>query len=139
MTEATDGKRFLNYIIDRIILWLFFTTGPINFKEYSFILPGKSFTVLLIYGIICFAYYFLTEYFLGKTPAKFLTKTLVVDVNGNMPSARVIATRTLCRLIPFDALSFIFATNGWHDSISDTRVVTVLEEVPFDETQSGQY
>jgi len=35
-----------------------------------------------------------------------------------------IAQRTLCRLIPFDALSFLFNDSvGWHDTLSKTRIV----------------
>jgi hypothetical protein len=55
----------------------------------------------------------------------------VVDENGNKPEYQTIMIRSLCRLIPFDALSFLGATSrGWHDSISRTYVVqkNLLEE-----------
>ena len=44
--------------------------------------------------------------------------------DGTKPDAQTIIKRTLCRLIPFDGLSF-FGTpsRGWHDSMSDTYVV----------------
>ena len=69
-------------------------------------------------------YWILSEYFFGKTPAKFLTKTKVVTKFGTKPSFWTIVGRTLCRLIPFEAFSFLGSRPvGWHDSISGTLVV----------------
>ncbi|MCY1461177.1 hypothetical protein D9M71_788050 [compost metagenome] len=40
------------------------------------------------------------------------------------PNFKAICIRTLCRLIPFDALSFLGKSERiWHDSISKTFVV----------------
>ncbi|WP_349663302.1 RDD family protein [Cellulophaga lytica] len=43
-----------------------------------------------------------------KTIGKFVTKTKVVKMNGEKPTDGDIMTRTFCRLIPFDRLSFLF-------------------------------
>jgi uncharacterized RDD family membrane protein YckC len=136
MIEASGGKRFLNYLIDRLTLAVFCYIYPRYLDSYIQIMPRHPHSplVYVYYLLAGYAYYFLMEYYLGKTLGKFLTKTLVVDVYGNKPSAREIAIRTLCRAIPFDSLSFVIATDGWHDGLSGTRVVT--DDVPYDEARS---
>ena len=52
-----------------------------------------------------------------------VTKTKVVKMNGEKPTDGDIITRTFCRLIPFDRLSFLFVKNGIHDFLSKTKVV----------------
>jgi len=45
-------------------------------------------------------------------------------MDGNKPSFGLILGRSLSRIIPFDALSFLGANAiGWHDTISKTRVI----------------
>ncbi len=74
--------------------------------------------------ILMFAYFILFETVWGKSPAKFITRTKVVNEDGSKPTASTIALRTLCRLIPFDFVSF-FSSNprGWHDKLSKTIVI----------------
>lgn len=43
----------------------------------------------------------------GKTIGKYITKTIVVMEDGSKPKASDIVLRSLCRLIPFDAFSFL--------------------------------
>ena len=52
----------------------------------------------------------------------------MVMVNGEKPTNQAIVKRSLSRMIPFDALSFL-GTNGkgWHDSISNTYVVDIAK------------
>jgi uncharacterized RDD family membrane protein YckC len=69
-------------------------------------------------------YYFLTEVFTGKTPGKYLTRTHVVDETGGRAKPVQILLRSLYRLVPFDAFSFLSAGRpGWHDRWSKTRVI----------------
>ncbi len=74
-------------------------------------------------------YYTLTEGFFGRSVGKFITGTVVVDENGVKINLGSALKRSLCRLIPFDGLSF-FGSRGWHDSITETYVVEkkALEE-----------
>ena len=58
-----------------------------------------------------------------KLWGNFFTKTKVVNLNGEKPSLNDIIVRSFCRLIPFDRISFLFAKNGFHDGISNTRVI----------------
>ncbi len=74
-------------------------------------------------SVISVIYYFLWEnYANGKTPGKYVTGTKVISIDGKAPTTRQILSRSLYRAIPFEAFSF-FGSDGWHDSLSDTRVI----------------
>jgi hypothetical protein len=108
---------------------------------------------ILIYGIedeltgllIVPIYYLFLESLAGKTIGKMFTKTRVVTVNGDKPDFVNILGRTLCRFIPFEALSFMNSTGvGWHDVFSGTRVVNesmiakisstdIIDDIPVEE------
>ena len=62
------------------------------------------------------------EQCLGKTPAKYITRTQVLAVDGKKPAFAAIVVRNLCRFIPFEAFSFL-GEKGWHDQFSNTIVV----------------
>ncbi len=82
---------------------------------------------MLLGYVIMFAtfigYYALMEIKFQKTVGKFLTKTRVIKMNGEKPENSDIISRTFCRLIPFDRISFLFVKNGIHDFLSKTKVV----------------
>lgn len=125
---ASSGSRLANYILDRIGIYIliFMMSSAIEIGFYSSFI-ADILTALMVLMIP--AYWILSEYFLGKTPAKFITKTKVVTRDGQRPSFLTIVGRTLCRLIPFEQFSFLGAKAvGWHDSISNTRVV--IDEFP---------
>jgi uncharacterized RDD family membrane protein YckC len=117
--------RLLNFIIDSFaflivflilayIFGLFFNTdNPLIIKTAGFI--------LLIVAFL--GYYIFMEYNYQKTIGKIITKTKVVRIDGEKARLGDIITRTFCRLIPFDRLSYIFTTNGLHDRLSFTTVI----------------
>ncbi len=122
---VSSGTRFMNFLID-FIVWLvlaFITSFIIGL----FIQPTDQGMISLIGYILIFgtfiAYYALMEIKFQKTIGKFVTKTKVVKMNGEKPTDGDIITRTFCRLIPFDRLSFLFVKNGIHDFLSKTKVV----------------
>ncbi|WP_281235488.1 RDD family protein [Flavobacterium gelatinilyticum] len=133
---ASNGSRFINYIFDivGILCLIFIVTVIATFimaltDSNEFIqwignlsdLEGQI--IFIVFSII---YYTLTEGFFGRSLGKFITGTVVVNENGERPSLDIILKRTLCRFIPFDAISFL-GSRGWHDSISDTYVVRKKE------------
>ena len=71
------------------------------------------------------SYYNLFEAWFGKSPAKFITRTRVLTLRGEKPGWLDIMGRSLCRIIPFDAFSFLFGAD-WHDRFSRTIVVSEL-------------
>jgi uncharacterized RDD family membrane protein YckC len=131
---VSGGQRFLNYILDTIFVLLsivvfafflaFFASifdlnGILSWFDNVSDLEGR-----VLFVVMTIAYYTITEGFFGRSLAKLITGTIVVDENGEKPSFGIIFKRSLCRLIPFEAFSFLGSSGrGWHDSISDTYVV----------------
>jgi len=122
-----SGIRFLNFIID-FIVWLILTF-IISFI-IGFLIPvtAESQGILTLFVYVLFfgtfiAYYAILEIKFQKTVGKFVTKTKVVKMNGEKPENGDIISRTFCRLIPFDRISFLFMKNGIHDMLSKTKVV----------------
>lgn len=123
---ADSGVRLANFFIDYAVRFGYIFVLMGFEKIYQNYLSVEDASALLgfmmLFGL--FLYYPLTEYFYGKSVGKMLTRTSVVSVTGEKPSFLQILGRTLCRLIPFEALSFFSdRAVGWHDSFSDTRVV----------------
>ena len=124
MNIADKGLRFANYLIDTIGMMLLLALHAFVLDGLLHIIPQNGSIWLAIYFLLLyFAYHFIFEYFFGKTPGKFITNTIVVDYSGDKPSVKQRTIRNFGRLIPFDALSFLFGKHGWHDSISETQVV----------------
>lgn len=130
---ATSGLRFANYLLDRIIDYLIGTTviglltyfidlADDTYYDETFYLLVRNFLIGLVFTM---GYYFIMETTLGRTIGKFATQTVVVTDEGLQPTTRHILIRTLCRLIPFDAFSYLGSGVGWHDTISKTRVVKI--------------
>jgi uncharacterized RDD family membrane protein YckC len=128
---AYSNKRFFNLLLDSLIL-RFLVAYPAGYALGVILLvcgvqPGllKDQTVINILTILIYVtYYSVFEYFFGKTPAKFITRTKVVTLDGDKPSFSHILKRSLIRLIPIEWISFFgHYPIGWHDKWSGTQVV----------------
>ncbi|WCM41399.1 RDD family protein [Flavobacterium sp. CBA20B-1] len=127
--KASKGLRFANYLIDFIaVIIVSFIVGALigilsvlfNF-DISFL---DNELISRLFGIIIFLFYYacietLTK---GRSIGKYITGTKVVTVEGEQPANSVFLKRSFCRLIPFEAFSFL-GENGWHDSIPKSAVV----------------
>jgi len=136
---ASSGQRFSNYLIDRIIFTGVFFAFGIVAAAYAEITGNDEilnflerldninrFLDMLITGFVFGVFYTILEFKTQRTIGKYITKTMVVLENGEKPDLNTIITRSLCRIIPFDALSYLGSTTrGWHDSLSNTYVVNV--------------
>ena len=121
--------RFWEYLIDAIIHYILAIFIALLFP-FAF---NSVFATYILIFVLYWGYYFVFEaYANGKTIGKMLLGTRVVDLDGNKPSKKSIAIRTLCRFIPFDNISFLFGGNwndnhqvsgNWHDAFSQTYVV----------------
>lgn len=112
-----DWTRVGEYVIDRVII-------SIVAYVVSLFLGLGAFVIMFV------LYYFIMESTVGKTVGKMALGLRVVDVDGNKPDVRAIAIRTLCRLVPFEAWSFVLGgwenhelKFHWHDRFSKTYVV----------------
>jgi uncharacterized RDD family membrane protein YckC len=122
--HASRGQRFVNYLLDQVAM-----TGMMSaFVLFSGLIEALSDTLMsnwIVGAIAGLIYYTLMESFLqGKSLGKYVTKTRVVTHEGYQPELSTILVRSLCRAVPFDALSFLFKEpGGWHDEWSKTYVV----------------
>jgi len=131
---ASRGQRFLNFIVDFLIIyiiWISIGSTLIIIGEITSIYAlsdwaesTTTFEKLVLWLILLFLYYFLTETYYSRTFAKYFSKTIVVTKNGLRPNKKQIIIRTLCRFIPLEGLTFLGKnTKGLHDLFSDTYVV----------------
>ena len=132
---ASSGKRFLNFIVDIISIYILtyiigFIFGAVGLGDslQNFIANDSYLFGILVY----LAFYIFFEGIWQRTPGKYVTKTKVVDKDGQKPDFANIIGRSLCRCIPFEPFSFFgnYPT-GWHDTISKTFVVPI-EYTPAD-------
>lgn len=137
---TSKGNRLANFIIDRIVFYgLFYGISiclgiilvlfGVDVESITYKLETIN-PVLdyLITGFVFTIFYFLAELLLkGRTVGKYITKTVVVDIDGNTPKAAAVLYRSLSRLIPFEAFTFLAQERGLHDKLSKTYVVDVHE------------
>jgi len=130
---ASQGKRFLNYLLDLIFMYiLIFIFAIIIGIVLAIVAPSTVSSIddsnklleYLIASIAIMIYYTSFETVTGRSIAKYITKTKVVTETGEKPTFKAIFIRSLCRFIPFEAFSFLFNDGtGWHDTISNTKVI----------------
>lgn len=133
---ASRTKRFVNNLIDLtpfyiisygLIYSLFYLGEYLDNYELSQLLMNLSYLEeLIIDSIIIVFYYFIFESLSFRSLGKHATNTIVIMNNGQAPTPKDVLIRSLCRIIPFDGLSFL-GTNGkgWHDVLSKTYVVDI--------------
>ena len=134
---ATRGQRFLNFLIDNIIMRrtigfltaivLGFVLGALGNPEflYQMLVFGTgeywifAFTTL---ALNYFFYYTICErYFNGQTLGKLITGTKAVRLDGSPLTFKDALLRSLSRIVPFEAFSGFGIP--WHDSWTDTTVI----------------
>ena len=136
---ATQGQRFLNWLIDNVLLrfGLTYLTGmgigfiiavaAPDFFERMDHSSGRSASLYLIALLIVYMnyiiYYTLCEkLFKGYTLGKLITGTRAIRQDGKELSFRNALLRSLSRCVPFEVFSG-FSTLTWHDSWTDTMVI----------------
>ena len=121
LKTASALKRLLNFMIDTLACYVFMSVLSVFFYSEDMNSLGAIVVLLVSFP----GYSLFTEWKWSKTPAKFITKTKVVTINGSKAHFKHILVRTVSRYIPFDHLSFLFYkdTVFWHDSIAKTRVI----------------
>lgn len=130
--KASLGTRFVNNLIDTIILMIIHIILGIlstiiynlTFNNFFFFFNNGGFIWDVFVGaVVAVIYFFLWEYYTdGKTPGKYVTGTKVISIDGTRPTSKQYLSRSLYRVIPFEAFTF-FGSEGWHDGMTDTRVI----------------
>ena len=133
MSKAPIGLRFIHQIFDRSIVIFFLYLYFINFIVYSYTLPSRlnevdaerieatSDIVFLLLSVLVAITIGLFEGISHWSPAKLITGYQVRRQDKEPIHFGSGIVRALCRLIPFDAWSFLFNSN-WHDRISGTTL-----------------
>lgn len=121
---ADQDKRVLNFIMDFIISSLF----SIPFVVLMYISSDSVILSVLTYYLIRFLYYFITEYFLGKTFGKYETQTKVISSSCfTKPNLIQLVGRNILRF--FSILSAVDDEKlAIHDKFSGTLVVEDIEK-----------
>ena len=122
---TTTGIRFVNFIIDFFAFVILAILGSL-LLDSIFTTSDTQLLLTTGYGlifVIFMLYYGVSEFVFQKTLGKYFTKTKVVTNEGEKPGIITILIRTLCRLIPFDRLSFLIFKKGFHDKLSETQVI----------------
>ncbi|RBA27496.1 RDD family protein [Flavobacterium tibetense] len=145
---ASKGKRFANFIIDYIGQLII--GGAIGIAmaiiseitgDYEYVAWIDTMGTLGEYAlgiVILIVYYMVFETITGRTLGKYITNTKVLTEDGQKPEADKILYRTLSRMIPFEAFSFLGDEGrGWHDSIAKTVVVDVKKYNEIVELQNS--
>jgi uncharacterized RDD family membrane protein YckC len=116
LQDAPLGARFANVALDTGFRMAFsIGTGRLGVKGWIAIVVALG---------MGFAYNLFFEWTLGRTPAKFITRTRVVSDDGHRATFLQCFARSVFRYVPFEAFSFFGDTpTGWHDRWSQTRVI----------------
>jgi uncharacterized RDD family membrane protein YckC len=118
--------RFFNFLIDRVVIagmsFVVGVLGAIFFGATEETFSGFA-NIAVSYGLT-FIYYTFMEGVTGTTLGKLVTGTKIIGEDGLRPSFGKMLQRSLCRLIPFEPLSYLASdARGWHDTITKTWVV----------------
>jgi uncharacterized RDD family membrane protein YckC len=118
--------RFVHFIFDLLIVFVCFNAYIYIFRhdlvKISEVIGEKG-TLILFLGLCRVIYHTLFEWSLNATPGKYLTGSRVVENDAEPLSIEIIFKRSIYRLVPFEALSYLGKYNGWHDQWSNTDVV----------------
>lgn len=127
---ATTTQRFFNLLLDLVFIMVF--SGLVAVVLDLLGLMGYLDEVRdNVYGfIIMMMYYVPQEAIFGRTMGKLVTRTKVVDLNGNKISFMKALGRTLCRFVPFEGFTFLGGKgrpHGLHDKLPKTKVITLIK------------
>ena len=117
--------RFLNFLIDFMLIFILYNLIIPNLETLLPLTNQISRAIYRLSSFIIFVttYYIFCEHKYQKTIGKIITKTKVINLEGEKAELGDIISRTFCRFIPFDRFSFFFTRNGFHDAISKTKVI----------------
>lgn len=116
--NLSAGMRLLNYLIDGVILTFLVPQVLIMLDYEKFWLMINS-----IYWLSFPLYYLIMEFFFQRTIGKMITGSVVINEYAEKPDFVAVGLRTIIRIVPFEALSFLNNNRGWHDRWTNTYVV----------------
>lgn len=136
--SLNEPLRLLHFYLDGFIFGL--ATIPIDLLNMISASNGPSIILGLFPILLYFSYYIGLEYYFQATIAKLITGSIVVNEYGERPDFKSICYRTLSRIVPLEPFSFFWSENKrfWHDSWSNTYVVSKEELALINKIRSGE-
>ena len=132
---ATRIQRLGNTVIDTFVFFFLVMALLIVSSTFDPTLAQKIAEDGLLAAMLYTLYYVLFEFFVGWTPGKLLTRTRVVSETDGSVGFQQLLLRSVIRLVPFEALSFLGSPPvGWHDRWSRTRVIRTRRKASLDRT-----
>lgn len=133
VTVVSGGRRFAHYFVDNTAYYILFVLIEFLVSFILVLFKNDALTIIAIEASL-FPLFFLSwpifyiffEYKFQRTPGKFLTQCIVIDIYGNKPSIGTLILRNIIRMVPFEIFSCM-SERGWHDRWSDTFVVPMNE------------
>lgn len=135
-TEASTGQRFLNYLVDTLLMRYVVSYGSSYMlvhlllavsPQTAYALFGENGSLWAVYLIALtnhLVYYtFCEKFFRGHTLGKLISGTRVIREDGEELTFKDAFLRSLSRLVPFEALSIWFGNGMWHDVWTKTKVI----------------
>ncbi|MEI9957598.1 MAG: RDD family protein [Ferruginibacter sp.] len=131
-SPAPAGLRFTNRLIDAVlILYILWINASSLIAYFNFNISPRFYFLLEIPFLLF--YYIILEGIFNTSAGKCATNTTIVNMQGERPSFAQILGRTFCRLIPFEAFSFLGeGARGWHDSLTNTYVTDSINKEDFE-------
>ncbi len=141
-TLATQGQRFLNFLIDALFMrfvlslatgyafgYILAIVAPEFLLDVAYEIEGGAKTwrfwvlsLLLGYFNYLIYYTICEKAFRGYTLGKVITGSRAIREDGQELTFKDALLRSLCRMIPFEVFSG-FGDKPWHDSMTKTMVV----------------
>lgn len=130
MRRVGIGTRVMNFLVDNTII---FIISYIVYKIWSFNVFYYKLPYYPIYyfmALIMVLYYLILESINGRTPGKKLTRSMVVNKDGNRPNFLQLVFRSLLRITVIDCFFIPFLNMPLHDYLSKTYVVDYEKKAP---------
>ena len=127
---ASSARRLTNYLIDWWCLVVLASllaaiAASALDRDIDTLFDDSNLYLLNVVAVAASVLYYVScESLAGRTLGKLITGTRLVTVSGGRPTFGQILLRTVIRLIPLEAISFLGKSPvGLHDRWSGTRVV----------------
>ena len=136
--EASTGQRFLNFLIDNLLMryalswatgyavgYFLAMTVPDFYTDIIYNQGFNYYAVLVLIGYSNFIVYytFCEKVCKGYTLGKLITGTRALRADGQELTLKDALLRSLSRCVPFEPLSIWFGNGIWHDTWTRTMVI----------------
>lgn len=126
--NASIIRRYCNGFIDSIVIIFIFSFFSAYFFPVATINDDYQSKMIFTMYFCIVLYYFIFEYFFkGRTIGKLITKTKVINKQGNPPTLLQVRKRVLIRYMPLEFFTILTRKDRTtlHDGASGTRVIKI--------------